>query len=416
MNRVLLIAYKFPPQPAAGALRPGYLAQHLPPLGWDVTVLTNADVSPPFSAKILAAGGTEPQLGSGLRVAMGGDNPDAPIRRLLRHAKETLMFPDAAAAWLWRAVSVGLRELHRKKYDAIISTALPSSAHVAGWYLARASGLPWIADYRDLWTGNPYFQWGPIRTGLLRRTELICLRRARALTTVSEPLAQSLRSLHGRDDVFVIPNAQEVQAWQGMEAMAPRGFDITFTGSLYDGKRDPSPVFSALAQLRRDGHAAGAHARLHFYGPNSDGVTAAAHRYGVQESVTQHGIVPRQEALRAQRSSAALLLLLNMDPATAGEMGSKYLEYAGARRPMLAVGPPGSVMQRYVQQHALGWFVSDEVQAREAIVEAYIRYLRGEIDVEPPVELETPRTLANAFAAQLNRLCAMPARYGAVAV
>ena len=40
MPRVLLIAFRYPPSEAIGAMRPAALAKYLPQLGWDMTVLT----------------------------------------------------------------------------------------------------------------------------------------------------------------------------------------------------------------------------------------------------------------------------------------------------------------------------------------------------------------------------------------
>ena len=40
--------------------------------------------------------------------------------------------------------------------NAIISSAIRASVHVVGSLLARKLGLPWLADYRDLWNGNPH--------------------------------------------------------------------------------------------------------------------------------------------------------------------------------------------------------------------------------------------------------------------
>lgn len=402
MKRVLLVAYAFPPQPSAGALRPGYLARYLPAFGWDVTVLTHSTAQPPFAVDFISAEGVEPQLDDRLRAAIGNGNPDAALRKFLRRAKNTLMFPDATAGWIMQAVPRGLAALRSKRFDAILSTALPSSAHVIGWYLAKRSELPWIADYRDAWSGNPYFHWGPVQSVLEHAAERHCLSRAAALTTVNAAIAEHLRSFHKRGDVFAIPNAFDADEWDVIPDVQPQGFDLCFTGSLYDGKRDPGTLFAAIRDLRAAEHPAGVHARVHFYSKNSEIISHCAERYGVTSAVFQHGVVPRIDALRAQRSAAVLLLLLNNDPATASEMGSKYLEYAGACRPILAFGPAQSVMRTYIEENQAGWFASNVEEMKRALISAYSRFQSGNVTVYPPKSLLTPRGLAQCFAQRLD--------------
>ena len=57
-RRLLIVAYHFVPEPAAGAQRPFYLARELGERGWKVTVLTReARLSPSFSEFGIARSG-----------------------------------------------------------------------------------------------------------------------------------------------------------------------------------------------------------------------------------------------------------------------------------------------------------------------------------------------------------------------
>jgi hypothetical protein len=171
---------------------------------------------------------------------------------------------------------------------------------------------------------------------------------------------------------------------------------------MYDGKRSPELLFEALRVLRDRGEPAG-DARVHFYGPNSEFVRDVARRYGLAESVVCHGTIPRCEALLSQRAAAALLIFLNMDPATGNEMGSKYLEYLGARRPILAFGPPNSVMRGFTHEHRLGWFAASVDEATNALREAHERFVAGDFELPvDPVAFPSARELAQRFARVLD--------------
>jgi hypothetical protein len=405
MKRVLIISYVFPPEPSPGALRPGYLAQYLPQFGWEATILTQTTGTPPFPARVVITGKPAAPLEERLRASISArsSDPHSPLRRRLRAIKELLLFPDATAPWIPAARKAGARLLAQERFDAIFSTALPATVHVVAAHLARRSGLPWVADYRDPWAGNAYVQRGPIRAALERTLERRLLRRAAAITTISRPIAEQLACFHVRQTIHVIPNGYDPVEWNAVPPVQPSRFDLCYTGSMYDGKRSPDLLFEAIAQLRGGRDAAAQAARLHFFGPNSEGVAQSAARFGLVLQMRQHGVVPRPQAMLAQRSCAVLLLFLNMDERTASEMGSKYLEYAGAGRPILALGPADSVMRDFIERNRLGWFASNVDEAKTALRAAFARFTAQQYDVHPPPgAVPTARDLAGRFARVLD--------------
>ncbi len=361
MKRVLLVAYSFPPEPSAGSLRPGYLARYLPAFGWSATVLTHTTAPPPFPADVVRAGSAKPAavtFESRIREGLLKTPKNLPLRAIARTIRDSLLVPDVAVTWVPGAIAQGIRLLREQRFDAILTTAHPPSVHLVGWWLAKRTNIPWIADYRDAWTGNPYLRRSKPRQMLEASLERMLIRRASAVSTVSDAVAQELRAFHHRDTVSVIPNGYDAADWNQIEADTPSRFDLCFTGSMYDGKRSPDLLFEALAQMRADREPAGLDARVQFYGPNSEFVVERANAYGLGLVVRHHGIVSRAQAMRRQKLSAALLIFLNSDPKTASEMGSKYLEYIGSRRPLLAFGPSQSAMRTFLTGQDLGWFAS----------------------------------------------------------
>jgi Glycosyl transferase 4-like domain/Glycosyl transferases group 1 len=403
MKRLLLITYAFPPRPSPGSLRPGYLARYLPEFGWDVTVLTPSWGEPPFRARIVPTASKPRQL----NAAAPADSvlpQGSRLRRVLGTIKSTLLFPDDLSLWIPPAIRTGQRLMRAERFDAILSTALPTCAHVIGSFLSKRFSTPWIADYRDAWSGNPYMPWGPVKRSLEVFAERAAIAQASDVTTISEHIASHLSELHRRE-VRVIPNAYDPGDWDAIPDTPPAAFDFVYTGTMYDGKRSPDLLFEALAALKRDGHPA-ARAHVHFYGAAGVEVEESARKFGIGSQVTLHGVVPRPEAMRAQRASAALLLFLSMNPATSNETGSKYLEYLGARRATIVFGPADSVMRNTVARNRLGWFASNVEDAIDAVKSAYERYANGEYDFTPDASaLFSARDLASAFASRLDAAC-----------
>ena len=230
-RRVLIIAYHYPPEPASGALRMAYLAKYLPEFGWEPTVITRAVRGNGHSSSGVIRVGCPFAT---TWVATNRDAESAPpssLSNLKSHVKNVVFFPDRAASWIPHAVAAGVRAHRRTPNDAIISSAMPASVHVVGSLLARKLGLPWLADYRDLWNGNPHVDDPRWRAKLLLGLEKRALRRASRITTITDDLAASLGALHERR-VTAIPNGFDATEWDAVPFAKSDVFRIVHAGSL----------------------------------------------------------------------------------------------------------------------------------------------------------------------------------------
>jgi hypothetical protein len=86
-----------------------------------------------------------------------------------------------------------------------------------------------------------------IERNLERRT----LTNADLLVTVSEPLAINLRSLHSNKARIASPNGYDFESTV-FNTELTRNFSITYTGQLYQGKRDPSNLLIAIKELSQN--------------------------------------------------------------------------------------------------------------------------------------------------------------------
>ncbi len=408
MKRVLIITYFFPPQPSAGAVRTGYIAKYLPEFGWQPTVLT---LDYPGESGINCAV-IKTQDWIQWSKAATETNAVLPPSRKFHNApflnsfvRNVIYFPDRTVGWILGTLYRSLELTANQRFDAVLSSAPPATVHVVAGITARKRGLPWVADYRDPWAANTYANRGPLRTALEYALEQRLIKPAAAITTISESIANSLRAVHNRSTVEVIPHTYDPADWENIPLLTPDVFRLSYTGGLYHGQRSPDALFSAIRKLQLEGDPAGMAARFDFYGHDSDFVPQMAAKYGLDRCVTYHGIVDRVEAMRIQRRSAALLLLLKMDPATSHELGSKIFEYIGARRPIVAIGPPDSAVKKLIVEKNLGWFASDEREIIAALREAYGRFLNQVFELPAqPALYYTARDLVRKFASILDQI------------
>lgn len=417
LRRLLVVSFFYPPNPAVGGRRAAQLARHLPDFGWQPTVLTakthpgtephNGTVpvhATRFFTPWAALESSEPlsvRAARGNRIGRG-------LYTALRHVLplSSVRLPDATFGWIRYAVEHGLRLLANDKYDAIFSSAGPPSSHRVAARLSRATNIPWIADYRDLWSGNYWeyriapFAW------LERRVERRVLSRARCITAVTPGLAEYLSQLHGLPTEVVF-NGFEPGDYPTARQHDSR-FVILYVGSLYSPSQNPEPFFQALAKLDRrsavDLQQAGF--ELHTLGTRSPAFQSAAERHGVARWLRHHNPVPYHESL-ARQTQATALLFLGWDPPSRDVVTAKLFEYLGAGRPILAVGPPGGTASQILRECGAP-DLSPDPETIAARLEAWLREHRssGRLKAEPYSEAlsrYTRRAQAGRLASLLDR-------------
>lgn len=385
MNEVLIITYHFPPRPTVASLRPLGLARYLPEFGWEAVILTAAlpgrpdpqfqvvetqhrDSSALGWGKRLFKLDTEQtlmaqiaQLKRKLRIK----SERSPLDLMLAAIGEITAYPDPQKGWRRFAVEAGEDILRQQNIKAIISTSPPVTSHIIAKELKGEFKIPWLADFRDLWTQNYYYPYSPLRKNVERKLELNTISAADVLVTVSEPAAGDLRSLHKQKPVHSIPNGFDPAEVNNAAGSLTDKLTITYTGNLYPGKQSPEPLFAALRDLITEGSMDGGDIEVRFYGPQAGWIDKQAERYGLTNIVKQFGIVPREIALNKQRESQLLLLLKWNDPKQKGAYFAKIFEYLAARRPVLAVGGFPDVVDDLLTETRDGFSgrISEEVKA-----------------------------------------------------
>lgn len=405
-RRVLVVSFFYPPDPAVGGRRVAKFVQYLPEFGWAPTVLTARTVGDASTAKtaapVHATRFVSPwKLIPGRHAEQQSDEPIALRERLgrggpiarglytaMRHVlpMSSVRMPDATLGWVPFAIAEGRRLLARETFDAILSSSGPPSSHLVAARLQRGSGLPWIADYRDLWSDNhwdtriPPFRW------LERRLERAVLRAAGCITTVAPGWAERLSALHDKP-ADVVYNGFDPADYPATTRPGSR-FVITYVGTLIRPQQNPEPLFAALAQLARrsnlDLERAGF--QIEFLGTAPAAIAGLAERHGVERWVRLLPAVPYRESLAHQATATVLLFVGWQDPA-AGWLSAKLFEYLGARRPILAVGPPGGDASRILRECGMPDLCEDPqgIAARLASwLEEFAR--SGTVRVEPEVQ------------------------------
>ncbi len=385
--RILIVSYAFPPYNDIGHVRVGKTAKYLARFGHDVRVLTANDqpYTPSLPVEIpeeqvertpwlnvnrpaeLLFGGRRAVADRGL-VARGTVRPLVEsIRWIYRHAyKQWVGFPDDYIGWFPFAVRAGSRLMQAWHPDVLYASAMPYTSLLVAAWLARRFQTPWVAELRDLWVDFHRYRFGSVRRRLEEVLERRVLSSASALVTVSEPLATTLRTKYEKPTAVVLNgfDSEEGAAAEEARKSDPELLRIVYTGMIYEGRQDPSPLFAALQMMGADAQRV----RVEFYGRYLEAARESAARMGLTNVVVD-GQVPHGESLRLQRHADVLLLLLWTDLAERGVYTGKLFEYIGAGRPILAVGPSGSVASELILQRRLGCVCADAYMIRQQLAQ-----------------------------------------------
>lgn len=426
MKNVLIITFYFPPHPGIGAVRPFGLAKYLSLYGWNPIILThqlpgNPDpkfllIQTPYKDVVerwKTRFGLNPKkpLNTQLQIKRKKDKPSV-IDRLAFIPNEIITYPDEKFGWYDYALLEGERILQTYQVDAILSSSRPETCHLIAKDLARKYHIPWVADFRDLWSQNHYSTYSSLKKYFIKNLEIRTLKHASAITTVSQPLAEKLAALHQSKPVFTIKNGFDPEMLSN-DTETDRHFTIVYTGDLYEGKRDPAQLFAVIQDLCDSDLVRRNDIRIHFFGyPRFEAenwLQEEITKYHLDDVVILHGTVSHKTAISHQRKAQMLLLLMWNNPEDRGVYTGKLFEYLAARRPVISYGfPEGGVIKELLDQTHAGIHAGNYEELKAAIIRSYqefrtngkVRY-RG---IHEAVMLYSQQEMAKNFAGLLDSM------------
>lgn len=417
--RVLIISFCFPPFNSIGGLRVGKTAKYLAEHGHDVRVLTaEGQPYPPtlpmelppekviygrwvsiskFAGGTLSEGRNAPPGAVAPKDGLTKDSLTYALKKKLGiFARALLYFPDAYVGWVPFASKAASQLIERWRPDLILASSPPPTSLLAAHRVSSKHRIPWVADLRDLWVDQHYYHQPRWRKYVEEKLERRVLSSAAGLVTVSQPWAETLEAKFGKS-AAVVPNGFDPSDYPARSEVPFRDgrIQIAYTGLIYRGRQDPSPLFEALRELGPLAEKV----RVIFYGTYLHDLRAVAAGYGVERLVDVAPPVPYKEALKIQTEADVLLLLLWNDPKERGVFPAKIFEYVGARRPILALGGGESVAAEFVRESCAG-FVTDDPGRIAARLREWIAQKREGGSIPAP----TDQTVAGATREERTRV------------
>lgn len=360
-HRVLMISAAFPPAGGAGVQRSSKFAKYLGRFGWEPIVWTvgsyaglphdptlEADL-PPGLRVVRHPGGTGSnghrlsRLREFVRKATGGGRVGDAIQWRLRNLQSRRALPDEFAPWAGRSLRPALRLIEQTGADALYSTFSPASNHLLALRLKRQVDLPWIADFRDLWTEDyRYRETSPRRRRVHERLQREILEQADVVVGVTRTQTEILANhVPDRREKFVtIPNGFDPAEWDRHDGTDARHLHMTLA---HVGRLDRWVFHEAfLSGLSRFFYSLGPKRerfRLRLVGHVGRDVHERLERAGI--CFEYGGFVTHEVALHEMRSADALLVCVPDGVNGGTTVPGKLYECLASGRPVVVVGPEG---------------------------------------------------------------------------
>ena len=103
----------------------------------------------------------------------------------------------------------------------MLTTSPPSSVHLVGAAVKRATGIPWVADLRDSIVAHPHRHAERLLVRAKEQGEHavagLVARNADAIVTVSDAITEEMRERTPRGPVVTIANGSDFDDFAGLE-------------------------------------------------------------------------------------------------------------------------------------------------------------------------------------------------------
>ncbi len=405
-KKALIITYYWPPSGGSGVQRWLKFAKYLPLYGWEPVIYTpenpEANTEDPSLAKDIALGTQvikrriwEPYSfykllarkknissdgGKHIKANLIGSNNNSLSHKISLFVRGNFFIPDPRRFWIRPSIKFLTKFVKENNIDVIISTGPPHSMHLIAKGVKEATGVRWIADFRDPWTEIFYFKHLNLTKWAYRRhrnLEQSVLDTADTVVVVNNQVQKDFAA-RTSTPVVVITNGFDHEDIDSTPIEPDFSkFSLLHTGIFVDNG-NPEHLWEVLGEKAATEPQFKEDLQIRLMGQVDSSILSGIHQAGLDESLINMGYRPHKEVVGWQRQAQVLLLPLRKEPEAGAILAGKFFEYLASGREMLAFGPTQGVVADALKETGSGTIVdfSDKETTRIQIDRLYNKYLQ----------------------------------------
>ncbi len=358
MRRVLIISTTFFPDPTVSAIRMTQWCRHLPEHGWQPHVLCRYYGFEAGAEELAQHVHPDVRIEYLDRSSNSGAEHHAPrLQQLGRRVLSSWLLggvfvPDPSIRFWRKWRTQILKRVRAIRPEVIITTSPPHSNHDIGLWLARETGVPWVADFRDPYLIDNRFK--PTGLGQLRwyaheRFLESIYRRAWLITHAIPIQARWARRRlpFARSRIRILTNAFPMELLSELAKTWHSPLhrkSVLVVGTIPEPQQ--LPLARAVAQLARQGHDV----ELRLVGKIPWQKKKLEQILGDRFVAT--GYVPHSESIREVANASVLVNYLDNFRSESRLLSTKLFEYLASGKPVVAINSSRS--ERLLLRHTHG--------------------------------------------------------------
>lgn len=248
--------------------------------------------------------------------------------------------------------------------------------------------IPWIVDLRDPIMDNKLTPECVKWIALL--IEQYTWKNASVITAVSKGLCRRIPAKYHRK-VHLLTNGYDKKDREGIDFSNEKHnkLRLSYTGGMYGGLRDFSPIFHNVRILIDRNEIAADKIEFYYAGKETafEVFKAQAQKYGLGDCCVYYGKVVRKESLKLQMESDILLVASwDCQTNTEGVITGKIFEYMTAEKPIIAIingDIEHSELKEIIQNANLGCAYEeackdeDDIALNQYLLQKYQEFIEG---------------------------------------
>ncbi|WP_290806231.1 glycosyltransferase family 4 protein [Flavobacterium sp.] len=394
IKKILIVSYYWPPAGGPGVQRWLKFVKYLPDFGIEPhvyipenptypllddkllsevseeTIIIKKSIFEPYGLASVFSKKKAKKISSGI---ISNQKQQSVLEKMMLWVRGNLFIPDARVFWVKPSVRYLKDYLKKHQIDTVITTGPPHSLHLIGLQLKKEININWITDFRDPWTTIGYHKQLKLSSWAAKKHKFLekeVLHSCDAIIVTSETTKKEFELLTNRP-IEVITNGYDV------EQINKKPLDVKFTlahiGSFLS-ERNPQILWQVLSELAQDNESFATHFELKLIGAVSSEVLESIQKYKLAPFVNNLGYVSHAEALQEQRCSQVLLLIEIDSKETKCIIPGKLFEYMVSERPILAIGPTETDVEKIIKATNTGTFFN--YHEKEALKNQILSYFR----------------------------------------
>lgn len=306
------------------------------------------------------------------------------MEKVMLFVRGNFFIPDARVGWVKPSVSFLLDYIKKENIETIITTGPPHSVHLIGLQLKQKLGVKWLADFRDPWTTIGYHK--QLKLTLASKTkhkslEKQVLNNADQIIVTSFVTKKEFQNITNRP-IKVITNGYDDEV--AVDFNMDNKFTLSHIGSLLS-KRNPEILWQVLKDLVNENADFSKDVQLNFVGFVSKNILESIRNFNLSNYIYEAGYVSHKEAIKTQKESQVLLLIEVDSEDTKCIIPGKLFEYMVSNRPIVAIGPKDSDVEKIIKETNTGHYFNyaDYESLKRIILEHYKAFQNKTLQSHP---------------------------------